>query len=57
MTNHDLQADESGGGPRGDRPKRRTIRSYLATVTKHGIALLDALTRLATARPWLPETA
>jgi transposase len=24
MTNHDLQADESGRGPRGDQPKRRT---------------------------------
>lgn len=34
-----------------------TIRSYLATVAKHGIALLDALTRLTNGHPWLPETA
>jgi transposase len=33
------------------------IRSYLATTTKHGIGLLDALTRLAEQHPWLPATA
>jgi transposase len=33
------------------------IRSYLATTAKHGLGLLDALTRLANARPWLPSTA
>jgi hypothetical protein len=30
------------------------IRSYLATAVKHGIRFIDALTRLATRRPWLP---
>jgi transposase len=34
-----------------------TIRSYLATVAKHGIGLFHALTELANGRPWLPETA
>jgi transposase len=34
-----------------------TIRSYLATVAKHGIALLHALTQLTTGHPWLPATA
>lgn len=34
-----------------------TIRSYLATIAKHGIAFLHALTMLAESRPWLPETA
>jgi transposase len=33
-----------------------TIRSYTATARKHGIALLDALTRLTTGEPWLPQT-
>lgn len=33
------------------------IRSYLATTAKHGIGLLDALTRLAEQHPWLPATA
>lgn len=32
------------------------IRSYIATTRKHGIALLDGLTRLATGQPWLPTT-
>ncbi|MEN3610519.1 IS66 family transposase [Plantactinospora sp. ZYX-F-223] len=31
-----------------------TIRSYLATAAKHGLNLLDALTRLTAADPWLP---
>jgi transposase len=30
------------------------IRSYLATAVKHGIRFIDALTMLATCRPWLP---
>jgi transposase len=30
------------------------IRSYLATATKHGINLLDALVQLASGRPWIP---
>jgi hypothetical protein len=34
-----------------------TIRSYLATAAKHGIALLYALTMLANGQAWLPETA
>ena len=34
-----------------------TIRSYLATVTKHGIGLFQALTELPNGNPWLPETA
>jgi transposase len=33
------------------------IRSYLATAAKHRVNLLDALTRLATGNPWLPEAA
>jgi hypothetical protein len=33
------------------------IRSYLATTAKNGIGLLDALTRLANDRPWLPSAA
>lgn len=33
------------------------IRSYLATTAKHGLGLLDALTRLTNQRPWLPSTA
>jgi hypothetical protein len=32
-------------------------RSYLATAAKHGISLLDALTRLTNRHPWLPSTA
>jgi hypothetical protein len=34
-----------------------TIRSYLATAAKHGIALLHALTQPTKGQPWLPETA
>jgi transposase len=30
------------------------IRSYLATAAKHGLNLLDALTRLTAGNPWLP---
>ncbi len=30
------------------------LRSYLSTTRKHGIAMLDALRRLAEGRPWLP---
>jgi transposase len=33
------------------------IRSYLATVTRHGIGWLDALTRAAQGTPWIPSTA
>ncbi|WP_395111715.1 IS66 family transposase, partial [Actinomadura sp. SCN-SB] len=33
------------------------IRSYLATTAKHGIGLLDALTRLTNQQPWLPSSA
>jgi transposase len=33
------------------------IRSYLATTAKHGLGLLDALTRLTNRHPWLPATA
>jgi transposase len=33
-----------------------TIRSYTATARKHGLALLDALTRLTAGKPWLPQT-
>jgi hypothetical protein len=33
------------------------IRSYLATTAKHGIGLLDALTRLTSQHPWLPSAA
>ncbi len=32
------------------------IRSYLSTAAKHGIGMLDALTRAASRRPWVPET-
>ena len=32
------------------------IRSYLATATRHGISWLDALTRAAEGRPWIPDT-
>jgi transposase len=34
-----------------------TIRSYLSTTAKHGIGMLDALTRAASGIPWVPETA
>jgi transposase len=30
------------------------IRSYLATAARHGIGMLDALTRAATGTPWIP---
>jgi len=33
------------------------IRSYLATAAKHGIGMLDALTRAAAGTPWTPEIA
>jgi hypothetical protein len=33
------------------------LRSYLSTTAKHGIAMLDALTRLAAGRPWRPSEA
>jgi transposase len=33
------------------------IRSYLSTAAKHGIGMLDALTRAASRTPWIPETA
>lgn len=33
------------------------IRSYLATTAKHGLGLLDVLTRLTNRRPWLPSAA
>lgn len=32
------------------------IRSYTATATRHGINMLDALTRAATGNPWIPAT-
>jgi transposase len=32
------------------------IRSYLSTATKHGIGMLDALTRAACGPAWVPET-
>jgi transposase len=32
------------------------IRSYLATAGKHGIGILDALTRITKDQPWLPAT-
>ena len=32
------------------------IRSYLATASRHGIGWLDALTRAAGGRPWIPGT-
>ncbi|MGB2950685.1 MAG: IS66 family transposase [Rhodococcus sp. (in: high G+C Gram-positive bacteria)] len=32
------------------------LRSYLATTAKHGIDGLDALTRLATGNPWIPQS-
>jgi transposase len=34
-----------------------TIRSYLATATKHGIDFIHALTGLTKEQPWLPDTA
>jgi transposase len=33
------------------------IRSYLSTAAKHGISALDALTRAASAAPWIPAPA
>ena len=33
------------------------IRSYLSTAAKHGIGMLDALTRVASGQAWIPETA
>jgi hypothetical protein len=33
-----------------------TIRSYLATATRHGINWLDALTQAAEGNPWIPDT-
>ncbi|MFY1696091.1 IS66 family transposase [Solwaraspora sp. WMMA2101] len=33
------------------------IRSYTATATRHGINMLDALTRAAAGSPWIPTTA
>jgi len=33
------------------------IRSYLATAAKHGIGMLDALTRAASGMAWVPEAA
>jgi transposase len=33
------------------------VRSYLATAAKHGVNLLEVLTRLAAGDPWLPEPA
>jgi transposase len=35
----------------------RAIRSYLSTAAKHGIGILDALTRAASRTAWVPETA
>jgi len=32
------------------------IRSYLSAAAKHGITMLDALTRAAAGTPWVPET-
>ena len=32
------------------------IRSYLATAARHGIGALDALTRAAEGRLWIPGT-
>jgi Clp amino terminal domain, pathogenicity island component/Transposase IS66 family len=32
------------------------IRSYLSTAAKHGIGMLDALTRAASRSTWIPET-
>jgi len=31
------------------------LRSYIATTGKHGITTIDALTRLTTRNPWIPE--
>jgi transposase len=33
-----------------------TIRSYLATASRHGISWLTALTRAASGTPWIPQT-
>lgn len=32
------------------------IRSYTATAAKHGMSILDALTRLTSDDPWHPAT-
>jgi hypothetical protein len=32
------------------------IRSYLSTAAKHGVGMLDALTRAAAGTPWIPDT-
>lgn len=32
-----------------------TIRSYLATATKHAVNALEALTQLAAGQPWIPQ--
>jgi NAD(P)-dependent dehydrogenase (short-subunit alcohol dehydrogenase family) len=32
------------------------IRSYLATAARHGIGMIDALTRAAAGTPWIPGT-
>jgi hypothetical protein len=32
----------------------RAIRSYLATVGKHGVAVLEALASLTSTDPWFP---
>jgi transposase len=34
-----------------------TIRSYLATASRHGTSWLDALTQAAQGNPWIPGTA
>jgi transposase len=33
------------------------IQSCLSTAAKHGVGMLDALTRAASGTPWVPETA
>jgi len=35
----------------------RAIRAYLSTAAKHGIGMLDALTRAAGGSAWVPGTA
>lgn len=40
--------------PELNTTERARLRSYLATATKHGINLLDALVQLASGRPWIP---
>ncbi|GAA4240758.1 hypothetical protein GCM10022254_66730 [Actinomadura meridiana] len=34
-----------------------TIRSYLATCTRNGLTMLEALTQLTHGQPWLPSAA